>query len=122
MNGVSCAIAVSDVSERSMLKHRLSKQLSVFTVMLLCILLGQSPTASPGAFAAQAADSGSQGALAIGQAAPPWAPRGWVNADSLELKQLRGKVILFRFLSDDTTGADAINELYRVFHPRGLSV
>ncbi len=98
--------------------------MAVFAAMLLCILPGEMPVASRNAFAAQAAasDSGSQGSLAVGQAAPPWTPRGWVNAASLELKQLRGKVILLRFLSDDTTGAVSVSELYRVYHPRGLAV
>jgi peroxiredoxin len=107
-----------------MLKHRSSVQMAIIAAMLLCFLPGEMPIVSRSAFAAQAAgsDSGSQGSLAVGQAAPPWTPRGWVNAASLELKQLRGKVILLRFLSDDTTGAAAVSEIYRVYHPRGLAV
>ena len=98
--------------------------MAIFAAMLLCILPGEMSIASRSAFAAQAAasDSNSPASIAVGQVAPPWTPRGWVNAASLELKQLRGKVVLLRFLSDDTTGAASISELYRVYHPRGLAV
>ena len=98
--------------------------MAIFTAMLLSILLGQIIITSHSAFAAQtsAANSTSPGSLAVGQVAPPWTPRGWVNAASLEIKQLRGKVILLRFLSDDTISAASIGELYRVYHPRGLAV
>jgi peroxiredoxin len=111
-----------------MLKQRSSGFLAIFAAMLLCILPGEliasgvSTTAALASGSAQSSESGAQGSLAVGQVAPAWTPRGWVNAASLELKQLRGKVVFFRFISDETTGAEAISELYRIYHPRGLAV
>ena len=58
----------------------------------------------------------------VGQAAPAWSTQGWVNSKPLDVKQLRGKVFLFRFLDDNPKGAAGLKELYRVYSGRGLAV
>lgn len=58
----------------------------------------------------------------IGQAAPAWAPRGWVNSEPLELSQARGKVILLRFFSDQPAGAAALRAWHSQFREQGLLV
>ena len=58
----------------------------------------------------------------IGQAAPPWNVEGWVNSQPLDVKQLRGKVVLLRFLDDNPRGAAGLKELYRAHGAQGLAV
>jgi peroxiredoxin len=58
----------------------------------------------------------------IGQAAPAWITQGWVNSKPLEVKQLRGKVVLLRFLDDNPKGAATLKDLYRTYSGRGLAV
>ena len=57
----------------------------------------------------------------IGQVAPPWIHRGWINSPPLDLTQLKGKVILLRFFSDNPLGAAAVRELYRAYQAQGLT-
>ena len=57
----------------------------------------------------------------IGQVAPQWVPQGWVNSQPLDVEQLRGKVILLRFFSDQPAGAAAVIELYRTYQAQGLA-
>jgi alkyl hydroperoxide reductase subunit AhpC len=58
----------------------------------------------------------------IGQAAPPLKAKAWVNTDSLDLQQLRGRVVLLRFLNDSASSAAALNRLQETYERRGLSV
>ena len=58
----------------------------------------------------------------IGEVAPPWNSRGWVNSPPLDVAQLRGKVILLRFFHDSPTGAASLSELYRQYREQGLVV
>src|SRR5579862_4576325 len=41
-----------------------------------------------------------QGPEMIGQAAPPWNVRDWINSTPLEISQFRGKVVLLRGLGN----------------------
>lgn len=63
--------------------------------------------------------SGSQ--QMIGQMAPAWTHRGWVNSQPLEIGQLVGKVILLRFFSDQPVGAPAVRELFGKYKDQGLT-
>jgi peroxiredoxin len=57
----------------------------------------------------------------IGQPAPSWVHRGWVNSQPLEARQLRGKVVLLRFFSDQPVGAPAVVDLYQKYQAQGLA-
>ncbi len=65
-------------------------------------------------------DSGAS--LTIDREAPAWSTRGWINAESLDIKQFRGKVVLLRFLNDETTGGPTLNDVYRTYRVQGLAV
>src|SRR3989304_4390903 len=56
----------------------------------------------------------------IGQPAPEWKLKEWVNSPGLEIDQLSGKVILLRFFSDQPAGAASIVDLDREFRSQGL--
>lgn len=56
----------------------------------------------------------------IGQPAPEWKLKEWVNSPGLEIDQLLGKVILLRFFSDQPAGASSIVDLDREFRGQGL--
>ena len=58
----------------------------------------------------------------IGQMAPSWNLRGWVNSKPLDIGQLQGKVILLRFFSDNPAGAASLKELDRTYRDKGLLV
>ncbi|MBI1955693.1 MAG: redoxin domain-containing protein [Acidobacteria bacterium] len=58
----------------------------------------------------------------IGQMAPSWNLRGWVNSKPLDIGQLQGKVVLLRFFSDHPAGAASIKELDRTYRDKGLLV
>ena len=58
----------------------------------------------------------------VGEVAPPWKSRGWVNTQPLDISQLQGKVILLRFIDDSPSGAASLNELYRRYREQGLVV
>ena len=58
----------------------------------------------------------------IGQPAPAWAHRGWVNSSPLELSQLRGKAVLIRFFDDQPVGAAAVRQLNDSYREQGLAV
>ena len=57
----------------------------------------------------------------IGQPAPAWVHRGWANSAPLDVRQLRGKVVLLRFFTDQPVGAPAVVELYQKYQPQGLA-
>jgi hypothetical protein len=57
----------------------------------------------------------------IGKPAPAWVHRGWVNSPPLEIKQLRGKVIMLRFFNDQTISAPAVRQLYQTYQSQGLA-
>lgn len=58
----------------------------------------------------------------IGQTAPSWSTQGWVNSEPLDVSKLRGKVVLLRFLNDNPNGAASLNQLYRTYRARGMTV
>jgi peroxiredoxin len=58
----------------------------------------------------------------IGQPAPEWLHSGWVNSEPLELRDLRGKVVLIRFFNDNPVGAAAIRLLHATYREQGLAV
>ena len=58
----------------------------------------------------------------IGQVAPAWSTQGWVNSKALDLKSLRGKVVLLRFINDHPAGASSLKELYGAYRDQGLVV
>jgi peroxiredoxin len=82
--------------------------------------LSLAPPATAPSLSAQNPDSSSS--MKIGQAAPNWSTQGWVNAVALDIKQLRGKVVLLRFLSDSTSSAATLVDLYRTYRVQGMAV
>ena len=68
------------------------------------------------------ADLASGATELIGQPAPAWQHRGWVNSDPLELSQLRGKVVLIRFFNDAPIGAAAVRQWHDSYREQGLVV
>jgi hypothetical protein len=66
------------------------------------------------------ADLASSADQMIGKPAPAWVHRGWVNSQPLDIGQLRGKVVLLRFFSDEAVGAPAVHHLYQTYHAQGL--
>jgi peroxiredoxin len=63
----------------------------------------------------------------IGQPAPEWGPRTWVQGGPLTLEQLRGRVVLVRFFMSSecplcSATAPSLNELHREFGSAGLVV
>ncbi len=53
----------------------------------------------------------------IGTAPPEWQVTNWMNSPALQLKDLRGKVVLVRWWT-----APALNEFYDRYHAKGLEV
>lgn len=64
----------------------------------------------------------SSSAIKVGQVAPAWNVRNWINSGPLDISQLRGKVVLLRFFSDSPASAATLNEFYRTYRERGLEV
>ena len=87
------------------------------TLLLAAVLLGPALRAQY-----SAADQSSGAGELIGQPAPAWLHRGWVNSPPLEIGQLKGKVILLRFFSDQPLGAAALRQLYESYREQGLAV
>src|SRR5438874_4280133 len=63
----------------------------------------------------------------IGTTAPEWEVTHWLNSRPLELKDLRGKVVLVRWWTAPDcpyckATAPALNEFYNKYHQRGLEV
>lgn len=62
----------------------------------------------------------------IGQAAPPFELKAWLNADPLEPADLKGNVLLVRWWTDTcpfcSTTAPVLRELNRKYRGRGLRV
>lgn len=94
------------------LRKRLPAVLAVAASMLLLA----------GGAQVQSEDSFSLTPQLIGQAAPGWVTQGWINAEALELRQLRGRVVMLRFLNDSASGAAALNRLHALYAARGLAV
>ena len=90
-----------------------------FTLTMLSILFLKEPILQA---QFSTADLASGATELIGQPAPSWAHRGWVNSDPLELSQLRGKVVLMRFFDDQPAGAAAIHQLNDSYREQGLAV
>ena len=88
---------------------------------LLCFALW---LAVPGALASQESyeELASGSTERIGQMAPPWSLRGWVNSKPLDIGQLQGKVVLLRFFSDNPAGAASLKEWDRTYRDKGLLV
>jgi peroxiredoxin len=62
----------------------------------------------------------------IGTKAKDWQVKDWLNSNSLQLKDLSGKVVLVRWWTEGcpfcSATAPALNEFYDRFHSRGLEV
>ena len=63
----------------------------------------------------------------IGTQAPEWQVTNWLNSAPLQLKNLRGKVVLVRWWTAPDcpyckATAPALNEFYEKYHGRGLEV
>lgn len=63
----------------------------------------------------------------VGRPAPPWSVEHWFNSEPLELRDLRGKVVLVRWWTGPgcpycTSTAPALNEFYDEFGEAGLVV
>jgi peroxiredoxin len=65
--------------------------------------------------------------LEVGATAPDWKFDNWLNSTPLELKTLRGKVVLIRWWTAPScpycrATAPALNEFYEKYHDKGLQV
>lgn len=63
----------------------------------------------------------------IGKPAQEWEVRDWINSKPLQLKDLRGKVVLVRFWTAPgcpycAASAPALNEFYEKYHGQGLEI
>jgi peroxiredoxin len=63
----------------------------------------------------------------VGKAAPEWQVTNWMNSPALQLKELRGKVVLVRWWTAPDcpycrATAPALNEFYDHYHAKGLDV
>src|SRR5689334_15268027 len=63
----------------------------------------------------------------IGKAPPEWQVTNWMNSSALQLKDLRGKVVLVRWWTAPDcpycrATAPALNEFYAQYHAKGLEV
>ena len=63
----------------------------------------------------------------IGQPAPEWSLTNWINSEPLDLKNLRGKVVLVRWWTAPDcpyckATAPALNEFHKKYSERGLQV
>lgn len=69
---------------------------------------------------------GSEGQDRIGVAAPPLALRSWLHSPPLEMKDLRGKVVLVRWWTDGcslcSATAPALRRLQQKYGERGLVI
>ena len=88
------------------------------TAILVALFFAPSPL--PAQYSTADMASGSK--ELIGQPAPVWLHRGWVNSEPLELKDLRGKIVLIRFFGDNPTGAAALRFLHTNYRDQGLAV
>ncbi|MBI4460582.1 MAG: redoxin domain-containing protein [Acidobacteria bacterium] len=85
----------------------------------LALWLGILPAmAAQDSFEEQASGS----AELIGQVAPEWSVRGWVNSKPMDIGQVAGKVVLLRFFSDNPASAATLKELDRTYRDQGLAV
>src|SRR5713226_1690809 len=78
------------------------------------------------AFASALLLCGSEGQDRIGVAAPPLALRTWLNSQPLEMKDLRGKLVLIRWWTDGCSlcfaTAPALEKLRQKYGGRGLVI
>jgi peroxiredoxin len=70
---------------------------------------------------------GAEGASLVGQPAPEWPDRQWVQGGPLQLRDLRGRVVLLRFFMESgcpycSASAPALNGLQDELGTRGLVV
>lgn len=101
--------------------HRSGWMTRCATTLAALVLVCCGPSARLFAQAAPE-DSAPASAQMLGQTAPDWITQGWVNAGALDVKQLRGKVVLLRFLNDSASSSAALNSLYRTYQGRGMAV
>ena len=100
------------------------KRAGRFGLWMLASLLALAAYAAPN-LGAQIRDedfTSSSSAIKVGQVAPAWIVRHWINSGPLDIAQLRGKVILLRFFSDSPTSAATLNEFYQTYREQGLEV
>src|SRR3989338_8628837 len=95
---------------------RIEKNFSIF-VMLALVLV----------FLCGDGNRPKEGDELIGQPAPEWDVRDWINSKPLQLNDLRGKVVLVRFWTAPgcpfcAASAPALNEFYEKYHEQGLEV
>src|SRR5436190_6105891 len=65
--------------------------------------------------------------LEVGSAVPEWKLEHWMNSEPLELRKLRGKVVLVRWWTAPEcpycrATAPALNEFFEQYHDKGLEV
>src|SRR5689334_11816304 len=84
--------------------------------------VGALAVAVPSRAYTQDADSQFATVDPVGHAAPPWAVRGWVNAQTLNVGDFRGHVVLLRFLTDSAESSQALIRLDEQYRGKGLAV
>ncbi|OGW85729.1 MAG: alkyl hydroperoxide reductase [Omnitrophica bacterium RIFCSPHIGHO2_02_FULL_46_11] len=95
---------------------KFGKNLSLFTMLALAFL-----------FLCGAEGPSEERDDLIGQPAQEWQVREWMNSNPLQLKDLRGKIVLVRFWTAPhcpfcAASASALNEFYEKYHDQGLEV
>jgi AhpC/TSA family protein len=68
------------------------------------------------------ADQSSGETEMIGKSAPSWAAHGWINSEPLDIRKLRGNVILIRFFDEQPVGASALRQWRTAYHDKGFIV
>ena len=99
----------------SILENRWKRRFSACMRLLLILLLGGSALLAR------------EGQELIGKPAPEWSFDDWQNSRPLQLKDLRGKVVLIRWWTAPdcrycAASAPALNEFHREYRKRGLEV
>jgi len=92
------------------------KNFSIFITLALTLL-----------FLSGAGKPPKEGDELIGKSAQEWEVQGWMNSKPLQLKDLRGEVVLVRFWTAPgcpycAASAPALNEFYDKYHDQGLEV
>jgi peroxiredoxin len=85
------------------------------------LVMCSTPLQSP-LLAQSIAELSSRSTEMIGQVAPEWVHRGWINSAPRELAGLRGSVVLLRFFNDNPGAAAGLRELYAAYRDQGLTV
>ena len=68
-----------------------------------------------------------EGQELIGKPAPEWEVTDWIHSEPLQLKNIRGKVVLVRFWTTPdcpfcAASAPSLNEFHKKYHAQGLEV